>query len=129
MRFRPIVSLLLLAAYLPACTSYRSTARPVADLAAAPESARQVRVITTTGARVELWSAYVARDTLWGYDGASGEIRRDAFVPMAEVGRMQILKPDPLKIGGALIGVGVIAATIALRAGMGSIGSGAAQSN
>ena len=42
MQFRRVVSLLLLAAYLPACTSYQATTQPVGRVDGAVQSHRSM---------------------------------------------------------------------------------------
>ena len=69
MRFRRIVSLLLLAAYLPACAHYQPTAQPLSELTAPPDPVRQVRVTLANGTRIQVTSPRVDSDTLRGSQG------------------------------------------------------------
>ena len=72
MSFRRVVSALMLAAYLPACTSYQATTQPVAEVTAAPTPPKHLRVTTTDGAVVEVDDPRVANDTLYGSTWTTG---------------------------------------------------------
>jgi len=114
MSFRRVVSLLLLAAYLPACTSYQATTQPVAELTVAPKAPGQVRVITTSGARIEVWSPRVMGDTLWGYAGPPSEAARVMFIPLSEIQVTEVptfsaWKSALVAVGAALAVASVIA--------------------
>ena len=105
MRFRPVISALLLAAYLPACTSYRSTSQSLPELTASPQSLSQVRVTTNAGTPVEVWSARVISDTLRGFADPPGTWQRVVSIPLSEIREVEVRKTDPVKTTLAVVGV------------------------
>jgi hypothetical protein len=116
MRFRPVISALLLVAYLPACTSFQATTQPLAELTAPPKPVKSVRVTTIDNRSLELEHPRVAGDTLYGASltfGARGEPTSEAVaIPVAEVRLVEVQRPDDTKSM-----VGVVAA-VAIGAAM-----------
>ena len=89
MSIRRVVSALMLAAYLPACTSYQPPRQPLAELTAAPKPPEHLRVTTTDGAVVEVDGPRVANDSLFGstvddWARAASETRPMA-IPLADI--------------------------------------------
>jgi hypothetical protein len=115
MSYRRAVSILLLAVYLPACTSYHTTTLPVAELTAAPEAPERIRVTTADGATVEVDAPRVANDTLYGSTwttGAGGKQSAGVMtIPIANIRTVEVRKSDGTK---TLLLVGGIAAGILL---------------
>jgi len=116
MSFRRAVSLLLLAAYLPACTSYQATTQPVAELTAAPNAPSHLRVTTSNGATVEVDEPRVVNDTLYGSTwttGAGGKQSAGVMtIPLADIRTVEVKKGDATKtlllVGGIVGGILII---------------------
>ena len=122
MSFRRVVSLLLLAAYLPACTSYQATTQPVAELTAAPKPPEHLRVTTTDGAQIDVNDPRVANDTLYGSTwttGAGGEQRAGVMtIPLADIRTVEVRKSDGTKT--LLLVGGFVAVTLIAGLALGS---------
>lgn len=116
MSFRRVVSLLLLAAYLPACTSFQATTQPLAELTAAPKPPEHLRVTTNDGAVVEVDGPRVVNDSLFGttvVTGARGEPSMKAVaIPLAGIRTVEVKKSDGS--GTMMLVVGVAAALVLL---------------
>jgi hypothetical protein len=116
MRFRPVISALLLAAYLPACTSFQATSQPLAELTAPPKPVKSVRVTTIDNRSLELEHPRVAGDTLYGTSltfGARGEPTSEAVaIPVAQVQTVEVRKPDSGK--STALGIGIVAVGVGL---------------
>jgi hypothetical protein len=108
MRCRRAVSLLLLAACLPACTSYGSTSQSLPELTASPQGVPQLRVTTRAGTKVEMWSPRLMGDTLRGFADPPGERQRVVFVPVSEIQGTEVLKTNAVKTTLAVVGVGAL---------------------
>jgi hypothetical protein len=113
MSFRRVVSALMLAAYLPACTSYQATTQPVAEVTAAPTPPKHLRVTTTDGAVVEVDDPRVANDTLYGSTwttGAGGKQSAGVItIPISDIRTVEVRKSDGTK---TLLLVGGIVAVL-----------------
>jgi hypothetical protein len=120
MLYRRAISILLLAVYLPACTSYKTTTQPVAELTAAPKPPEHIRVTTTAGATVEVDAPRVVNDSLFGttvVTGPRGEPTTQAVaIPLAGIHTVAVKRPDGSKttilvigIVGAMVALGVVA--------------------
>jgi len=113
MRFRPVVSVIVLAAYLPACTSYQATTQPLAELTASPERPEHLRVTTNAGAQLDFNAPRVAHDTLYGstwITGAGGQQSAGIMaVPVADIRTVEVRKADGTKtlmlVGGIVGGI------------------------
>ena len=120
MRFRPIVSLLLLAAYLPACTSYQATTQPVAELAAAPKPPEHLRVTTTAGAKFVVDAPRVVNDSLFGttvaVDSKGMPTTQAVAMPLAELRTVEVKKADGTST--MLLVAGVVAVGVAMGIAM-----------
>jgi hypothetical protein len=121
MSIRRVVSLLLLAAYLPACTSYQATTQPVAELTATPKPPEHLRVTTNEGVVVEVDGPRVVNDSLFGTTVASGPRGEPATkavaIPLSGIRTVEVKRPDGSKttilvigIVGAMVLLGVAAA-------------------
>lgn len=118
MSFRRTVSLVLLAAYLPACTSYRATTQPLAEVTAAPTAPAHIRVTTTAGAQIEVDSPRVANDTLYGstwVTGPGGQQRAGIMtIPISDIRTVEVKKGDGMKtlllVGGIVGGLLILSA-------------------
>lgn len=115
MLFRRTISVLPLAAYLPACTAYHQTNEPLVQLTAQPNSAGRVCVTKQNGMQVEVWEPRVASDTLFGTNAAPGKETAGVAIALADIQSIQVRKFDAGKtvvavvvIGGVLALVGVV---------------------
>lgn len=99
MRYRPIVSALLLAAYLPACAGYQQTTQPLAELTAPPKPVRQVRVTLANGSRVQVTSPHVEGDTLRGTAGLYRESGAPVAIPLASITGVEIVPRSTMSTG------------------------------
>jgi len=99
-RLRAGLSLLLLAAYLPACTSYRTVDDPVEALQPSPKPVRKARVTVDTGERFEVVSPRVSGDSLQGqlHDGTA------VSVSMGEIQALEVRTHDGKKTGWLIVG-------------------------
>jgi hypothetical protein len=113
MRFRPVLSSLLVAAYLPACTGYQSTAQPLAELTAPPTPVKQVRVTLADGTSVQVTSPHVVADTLRGTEGYQRESGAPVAIPVSRITAVETV-PSSNMSGGAKVAIG--AAVIGLGA-------------
>ncbi len=119
MRFRRAVSLLLLAAYLPACAHYQPTTQPLAELTAPPDPVQQVRVTLTSGTRIQVTSPRVESDTLRGTEGLSRTSGPPVAIPLSSITKVEIVPPaKKLSTGAALaivaVTVGIVAVIVVL---------------
>jgi hypothetical protein len=98
MSFRRAVSVLLLAAYLPACTSFQSTSQPLTELTAPPKPVNKVRVTTTAGRAIEVDAPRVVNDTLFGSTwtaGSGGKAGAQAVaLPLVDIRTVEVRKSD-----------------------------------
>ncbi len=97
MRFRRMVSLLLLAAYLPACTSYQPTTQPLAELTASPKPLEHVRVTTVAGATLTVDAPRVVDDSLFGTTVVikkGAPTTQPVAMPLADIRTVQVRKSD-----------------------------------
>jgi len=115
MRFRPMLSAVLLAAYLPACMSYQATSQPMAELTASPQPPDRVQVTTTSGYSFVVDAPRVVHDSLFGTTGAvdsrGAPTSRAVAIPLAELRAVEVRKFD---VGGTLILVGGVVGVFAL---------------
>jgi hypothetical protein len=116
MRFRPVVSVLLLAAYLPACMSYQATAQPISELATQPKPAEQVRATLVDGSRVVLKSPVVINDTLRGFRPDRNTDLTVIAIPLDQVKQVEVREMDGTKT--MFMVVGAVGATALLFAAM-----------
>ena len=118
MRFRPVVSVVLLAAYLPACTSYQATTQPLAELTATPKPPEHLRVTTNDGAKFVVDAPRVVNDSLFGttvaVDSKGTPTTKAVASPLADIRTAEEKKADGtstmmLVVGvvGAMVLVGV----------------------
>jgi hypothetical protein len=123
MRFRSVLSALLLAAYLSACMSYQATSQPVAELTAAPQSPEHVQVTTISGYTFVVDAPRVVHDTLFGTTGAvdarGAPSTRTVALPLAELRSVDVRKFDvwgTLVLVGGVVGVSALLAVAASNA-------------
>ena len=117
MSFRRVVSALMLAAYLPACTSFHATTQPLAEVTAGPTPPEHLRVTTNDGAVVEVDEPRVANDTLYGSTwttGAGGKQSAGVMtIPIASIRTVEVRKSDGTKtlllVGGIVVGFVLLA--------------------
>lgn len=114
MRFTRLIAASLLAAYLPACTSYQVIADPSVGLQASPKTVKEARVMFDSGRRFEVMSPRVNGDSLQGYtkDGAP------VSVAMTTVQEVEVRKRSGAKT--VLLVVGVLVAIPVLTFGIAS---------
>ncbi|HEX5004586.1 MAG TPA: hypothetical protein VFV65_04680 [Gemmatimonadales bacterium] len=115
MPFRAVVSVILLAAYLPACTAYHATSTPLAELTTPPNPVGRVCVTKFSGAQVEVLQPRVAHDTLFGMNGARGMATSGVAIALSDIKSTEIRKLDG---GKTLVAVLVIGGVMVL-AGLG----------
>jgi len=108
MRFRRVVSAVLLAAYLPACAHYQPTAQPLAELTAPPNPVRQVRVTLTGGARIQVTSPRVESDTLRGTEGLSRTSGPPVAIPLSAITKVEMVRPAKKLSTGAAIAIAAV---------------------
>jgi len=122
MSFRRVVSLLLLAAYLPACTSFQVTSQPLAQLTAQPTPVEKVRVTTADGAQIDVNSPRVTNDTLYGsmWTAASGGKQSAGVVtiPVTDIRTVEVRKSDGSST--AMLVIGIVAAVVLLGVAFGN---------
>lgn len=89
MRVPGVVPVILLAAYLPAGTSYRATTQPVAELTAGPKRPQHVRVTTFGGENFVVDEPRVVHDGLHGRrymgDGRGNATIRIVAIPLPDI--------------------------------------------
>jgi hypothetical protein len=105
MRFTRKAVAILLAACLPACSSYRALADPAADLQTSPKPVKKAWVTLQTGAHFQLTSPYVDGDSLRGVS----ELSRPTSVAMADVVKVEVREVNEIKTVGLVIGSAVVA--------------------
>jgi hypothetical protein len=118
MSFRRVVSLLLLAAYLPACTSFRPAPEPLTALNAGSKPVKQVRVVTTNGAQIDVNAPRVANDTLFGTTWMTGpggkQVSEAVAISVADLRTVEVRRSDggktALLIGGIVVGMILLSA-------------------
>jgi hypothetical protein len=110
MSFRRTISMLLLAAYLPACTAYHLTDMSVAQLTAPPKPVERVRVTKEDGTRVQVWEPRVARDSVIGMKAAPGKDTARVAVSLGDIREVEVQKVDALKTAGGVLVVGTVLA-------------------
>jgi len=112
MRFRPVVSVFLLAAYLPCCASYQATQQPLAEVVASPKPPERVRVQTLSGEAFTVWAPQVARDTLHGATGHPSGVTGQYAIPLSSIQSVKVYQPGSesdiivgVLVGGLVIGL------------------------
>lgn len=112
MRYTRLVAAILLATYLPACTSYQAMAAPTVELQAPPKPVQEARLTLASGERFELRAPRVYGDSLGGLD-MNGKPRSVALadVTKVEVQRANATATVGLVLGGLLVG-GLIAGAV-----------------
>jgi hypothetical protein len=116
---RPAAAILL-AAYLPACTSYQTLADPAANLQASATPVKKVWITLQSGAHFQLTSPYVEGDSLRGVS----ELSRPTSVAMADVVKVEVREVNEIKTVGLVIGSAVVAfwAVVGLLFATGQLG-------
>ena len=114
MSVRRVVSTLLLAAYLPACTSYQATTQPLAELTATPKPPEHLRVTTTAGAKFIVDAPRVVNDSLFGttvaVDSKGTPTTKAVAMPIADIRTAEVQKSDGSTAVIVVVGiVGVLA--------------------
>jgi hypothetical protein len=110
MRFTRLVAALLLAAYLPACTSYRALADPASGLQASLKPIEEARITLETGERFTLRFPQITDDSLRG-SLDEGAARSVALTTVSEV---EVRKHSAAKTVALVFGVVAVAASVFL---------------
>jgi hypothetical protein len=104
MRSTRFVAAVLLAAFLPACTSYQVMADPASGLQAPPKPVKEARVTLKNGSVFELDSPRVDGDSLRGtLEGQA------TSVAWADVTGVEVRKTSAVKTTALVLGVGLFA--------------------
>ena len=106
MRLTQVTTVVLLIAFLPACTSYRSIEDPVPVVRAEKEPITRIRLTLQNGERVELVQARVSGDTVYGAL-KGGESRT---IPLANAAKVELRRNNPDKTAGFVLGATVLTA-------------------
>jgi hypothetical protein len=110
---------MLLAAYMPACTSYHVLADPAAAIAASPKPIDRARVTLLNGQRFEMRKVQVDGDSLRGTGygvGVNG-------IALADIKKVEVAKPSAGKTVALVLGIGAVAGLVAGAIAMASWGS------
>jgi hypothetical protein len=111
---------LVLAAYMPACTSYHVLADPAAAIAESPKPIDKVRITMVNGKRFEMTKARVEADSLRGLGYGVGE----RGIALSDIKQVEVAKPSPEKTVGLVLGIGAfVGLTVAVAAAMADWGS------
>ena len=110
-----MLSALLLASYLPACTSYQATTHPLVSLTAEPEPVSQLIITTADSTRIKIRSPRVAGDTLHGYTKVHHNDTTWVAIPLSEIRVTKVRKSDPVET--AILAVTVTAAILVVGYG------------
>jgi hypothetical protein len=120
MSFRRVVSALLLAAYLPACTSFQTTNQPLTELTAPPQPVKTVRVTTTAGTSIEVDAPRVVNDTLFGSTWTAGSSGKQAVapvvIPLGDIRTVEARKSDGTTTALVVVGIVGVVALLAVAA-------------
>jgi len=108
---RSLTSAVLLLAYLPACTSFQATTRPLPELTAPPKPVKTVRVTTTAGTSIEVDAPRVVNDTLFGSAWMAGsggkQTAEPVALPLTDIQTVKVKKSDgtstALLVGGIVL--------------------------
>ena len=121
MRFRAALSTVLLAAYLPACTSYQATTESVLALTAPPKPVGSVRVTTTEGRTLEVQHPRVSGDSLHGTAltiGSRGQPSSEQVaIPVKAIKTVEVRRTDESRtmVLGIVVGAVVVASILAMN--------------
>ncbi len=107
MRLTQVTAVVLLIAFLPACTSYRTIENPAPVIRAEKEPIMRIRLTLQSGERIELVQATVSGDTVYGALRKGGESRA---VPLADASKVELQRADSDKTVGFVLGVSVLTA-------------------
>jgi len=110
---------LVLAAYMPACTSYHVLADPAAAIAESPKPIDKVRITMVNGKRFEMTKVRVEADSLRGLGYGVGE----RGIALADIKKFEVSKASPGKTVALVLGIGAVAGLIASAVAMASLGS------
>jgi hypothetical protein len=101
MRPTRLLATILLASYLPACTSYTLIADPASGLQVSPKPVTAARVTLRSGERIVLKAPWVDGDSLRGASTAG----TPRSVALADVGFVEAGRSDGVKTAGLVVGV------------------------
>ena len=124
MRMRRIVSTLLLAAYLPACTAYQATQQPLSELTAPPKPVGLVLVKTANGDAIEVRDPRVAGDTLVGHGTSTVTKLPVEKVPMDQVRGVEVKRFSAGKTIALVVMTAGVAALVGVMSVNSSLGDG-----
>ena len=109
MRFHRVLSLLLLAVHLPACTVYRQSEAPLAQVTAPATPVERVRITTLRDTRFQVWSPRVEGDSLIGFSKVGGQADTRIAVALSDIQATELRKVSPgLTVGAAVLGAVVV---------------------
>ena len=112
MRMLRTLSALLLAVYMPACSSFHATTQPLAELTAPPKPAQHLRVTREGGEQVYLDAPQVITDSLRGFDARS--LGEEVAIPVADIRQVEVQEPSAGKTLGMF---GIVVGALALLVG------------
>jgi len=112
MRQLRLTATILVAAFLPACSSYRLVADPAQALQASPKPARSARITYRSGEQVVLNSPWVDGDSLRG-GAPQGQTHA---VALADVSFVEVRQSDGTKT--SLLVLGIVLATLGAAFGV-----------
>lgn len=111
---------MVLAAYMPACTSYHVLADPAAAIAESPKPIDKARITLVNGKRFEMTKVRVEGDSLRGLGYGVG----DRGIALADIKKLEVAKPDAGKTVALVLGIGAfVGLTVAFAAAMADWGS------
>jgi hypothetical protein len=126
MPYRRVVSILLLAAYVPACAHYQETAQPLAELTAPPAPVPQARVTLSSGSRVQVTNPRVDGDTLRGTEGLMRTSGPPVAIPLAAITKVEVVPPSTMsggtRVAVAAAAVGLVALAVIWAEKLGDCG-------
>ena len=108
MRASHWVTVVLLAAYLPACTSYQVVTDPAAALQPAPDQPGKVRVTTSDGRKIPVKRPTIYGDSLRGMS----ERKKPVSLAMADIVMVEVQRSSTSKSVALGLGIAVAAGII-----------------
>lgn len=110
MRCTRFASAALLAAFIPACTSYYYLPAPSVSLQGAHQPIQKSRITLRSGESFTLSDARITGDSLRGFVGGG----KGKSVALADVTSAGVRQVSPAKTIGLVLGVTAMAATVSL---------------
>ena len=110
MRLTQVTAVVLLVAYVPACTSYQALVDPVEGLRAPAKPIERARITLVSGERFELEKPVILGDSLSGTRKDVGSVS----VGLSDIMKAEVRRPDTDKTVGLVVGIVVLAGVAAL---------------